>query len=127
MPNYKLVVLLCAVVITLMGSVGEAIAPFSTRTTYLTFSAPVRLPGVTLPAGTYIFERPEAQTSLRVVRVLARDRTRIYLTAVTQLVERPGKLPAHQFVTLGEAANGMPAPVTAWFPLGDRLGNQFIY
>ena len=39
------------------------------HTNYVTFSAPVSLPGISLPAGTYLFEGPVEAHSLDVVRV----------------------------------------------------------
>ena len=38
------------------------------RFTYFTFSGPVQLPGVTLPAGTYEFRLVNPETSARVMR-----------------------------------------------------------
>lgn len=42
---------------------------------YLTFSGPVSLPGVTLPADTYLFRFPSRRTTRSVIQVLSRDRT----------------------------------------------------
>ena len=50
----------------------------SNRTTQLTFSKPFSLPGVTLGAGTYIFERAAPQSAIEVVRVSSRDRRFVY-------------------------------------------------
>src|SRR5580765_1785881 len=52
--------------LTLAGSLNAT--PIA-HTNYITFSAPVALPGVSLPAGTYLFETPLDQASLDVVRV----------------------------------------------------------
>ena len=52
------------------------------RATHLTFSGPVGLPGLTLPAGTYVFELA-SQTSPDLVRVSNAARTAVYLTAFT--------------------------------------------
>src|SRR5262245_26301541 len=93
---------------------------------YLTFSGPVGLPGVTLAAGTYIFERAD-QNSMDIVRVSSKDRRQVYLTAFTHLTPRPAGLPANRAVTLGEAPAGTPAPITAWFPIGEQSGHAFIY
>ena len=40
---------------------------------YITFSAPVAIPGVTLPAGTYRFEMPSSTASDGIVSVSSRD------------------------------------------------------
>lgn len=94
-------------------------------TNYLTFSGPVALPGVTLTRGTYIFERIEPGSS--VVRVLSRDRSRTYLMAFTQRVERPRGLSRDVALVLGEASRGAPVPIRSWFPIGQMTGHEFIY
>ena len=49
--------------------------PNPNRTTYFTFANAVRLPGVTLPAGTYIFEIANPHSDGTVVRVLSTNRS----------------------------------------------------
>jgi hypothetical protein len=97
------------------------------HTNYVTFSAPVSLPGVSLAAGTYIFEVPLDTHSLDVVRVRSRDGRQVYFTGFTQAVERRAELAAGVGIVLGEAASGTPTPVRVWFPAGQRRGHQFIY
>src|SRR6516164_3213044 len=79
----------------------------------LTFSGPVALPGVVLPAGTYTFERP-SWNSPDIVRVVSRDRKRPYFMGYTRRVDRPAGA-ADQFVTFGEAPAGAPPPITVWY------------
>ncbi len=93
------------------------------HTTYLTFSAPVALPGVALPAGTYIFEVVIPD----VVRVRSRDRAQVYLTAFTRTVERPAGLRADHPVVVNEVPAGMTPSIKAWFPIGEFVGHEFIY
>jgi hypothetical protein len=95
-------------------------------TNNLTFSGPVRLPGVTLAAGTYVFERVEP-TNPDVVVVRSGDRRRVYFMASTDRVDRPVELPRNRRVILGEATQGMAPPVLAWYPEGHRMGHAFIY
>jgi hypothetical protein len=95
------------------------------RTTYLTFSGAVAIPGTELPAGTYIFELP-SQTSAGLVRVSSRDRSKVYLTGYTLEVNRPAGAES-ALVSFGEAPRGVPRPIKAWFPTGDSIGRQFIY
>jgi hypothetical protein len=52
------------------------------HTNNLTFSGPVGLPGVTLPGGTYIFERVVA-TNPDAVVVRSLDRTHVYYMGTT--------------------------------------------
>lgn len=95
------------------------------RTTHVTFSGPVSLPGVTLGTGTYIFELTDPLSSLDVVTVLDRARSRVYYTGFTQQIARPSG--AVKLVSLGEASAGSAPKVVAWFPEGDGLGHKFIY
>src|SRR5207247_2104417 len=47
------------------------------RLTIMTFSAPVQLPGVTLPAGKYRFEMADINNAAHTVRVLNEDGTKV--------------------------------------------------
>ena len=97
------------------------------RTTYLTFNRAVRLPGVTLGAGTYVFELIDPFNAAGVVRVRSGDRRTSYFMGFTNATERPRGLRLDASVSLGESAGGMAPPITAWFPIGERTGRQFIY
>ena len=63
------------------------------KTTYLTFSHPLRLPGVALGSGTYIFEIANPDSGADVVRVMSRDRSISYFMGFTRAVARPHTLP----------------------------------
>ena len=108
-----------------VASIG-AVSTTWNRTTRFTFNAPVRLPGVVLTPGTYIFELV-SPNDLALVRVSDRSRSRVYLTAFTYLVTRPNDKGLDAAITLGEAATKAPASIMVWYPQGDRTGRQFIY
>jgi hypothetical protein len=97
------------------------------RTTYLTFDRPIALPGVQMNAGTYVFEVASEQTSANIVRVTSRDRSKVYLMAFTQRIERPAGMSGNQSVMFGEAPRGSGVPIRAWFPTGEQSGHEFIY
>ena len=97
------------------------------KTTYFTFSKAVQLPGVALPAGSYIFELVNPETGGSVVRVASRDRSKIYLTRVTIPVERPRSRDMEPRIVFSEAPAGQLPPVTSWFPHGETIGRAFIY
>ncbi len=97
------------------------------RTMYLTFNRSVALPGVTLAAGTYIFERADVTGRTDLVQVTSRDRSRLYLLAFTNRTARPVDWPADQYVSIGEAPAGAAPPILVWYPVNERMGHQFIY
>jgi hypothetical protein len=112
-------------------AVGLAAAPSvhggtnSSRLTYLTFSAPVALPGVTLATGSYAFELADPLDASNIVLVRSRNRNAVYFLGFTQRVERPASVRAA--VTFGESANGEPKPIAVWYPPDMSEGLQFIY
>lgn len=97
------------------------------RTNYITFSKPVRLPGVVLGSGTYIFELPDPVGAWDVVSVLSRDRQRVYYTGLTRPVVRPHGMRPDQVVSLGEAPADAATPIRVWWPMGERTGREFNY
>jgi len=94
-------------------------------TNHVTFSGPIALPGVTLPAGTYTFRTP-SDFDKNIVQVMDRGETKSYYMGITRPVSRP-RGGTQLVVTLGEASARQVPPVQAWFPLGQRDGHAFIY
>jgi hypothetical protein len=113
-------------VILAVVAAASAHALTADSTTYVRFGRSVALPGVELSAGTYIFERIDPNNR-HMVRVLSRDRRRVYTTQVTNIIQRPPNVSNDHGIILGEAGPGMAAPVQAWFPVGAELGHEFIY
>jgi hypothetical protein len=93
--------------------------------TYFTFSAPLELPGVALPAGTYMFKHPDVNNR-QVVRVFSQDGQTIYGTFLTIPESRvnPAESPT---VTFEETPRGTPEAIKAWFYPGQTTGQEFIY
>jgi hypothetical protein len=125
--NRNMVWAAVVVAVFALGLVRHAAADSPERTTYLTFSQPVQLPGVSLGAGTYIFEVANPMTAGNVVRVLSRDRRTAYFMGFTRAVERPRGLSPEAAVSLGESAAGVTPRITAWWPIGESSGHRFIY
>src|SRR5688572_7517016 len=97
------------------------------RTTYFTFSGPVRMPSVTLPAVTYVFEVVNPDGTSDVVSVRSRDRSTTYLMQFTRFVDRPSSGNLKATIALGETTDGVPPPVKTWFPQFETRGREFIY
>jgi hypothetical protein len=96
------------------------------RTTYFTFNRAVEIPGMSLPAGTYVFELADPNT-LNLVRILSRDRHRVYLTAFTKFVARPNTGNMDSALAFGESSAGKPPAIKVWYPQDETTGRQFIY
>ena len=94
---------------------------------YLTFSGPVRLPGVTLEAGSYIFEVADLASSSDLIRVRNKATYRVAFLGFTLPIDRPAGLRGDQSVVFGEAPRGVPPPILAWYPLGETRGHEFIH
>src|SRR5262249_53949507 len=65
-----------------------AYAQPSDKRTFFTFSRPITLPGVTLPAGKYIFRLADDESSRKVIQVVSSDGTKPYAMLLTIPEER---------------------------------------
>lgn len=94
--------------------------------TYFTFSAPVEIPGVALPAGTYMFKLADTEESRNVIQVFNKDGSKVYATFLAIPDERmtPADKPV---VTFEETPVGTPEAIKAWFYPGDTIGHEFVY
>ena len=111
--------------VTVVAASGTAATPLN-RATYFTFTTPVRLTGVLLPAGAYVFEIANPTTASNVVRVLDRKRSKVYVTALTSTVTRPAASRLDATIVFGEASPAAPRRINAWYPEGDTTGRQFL-
>jgi hypothetical protein len=118
--------LACAVAVfaCLMAAPVSA-QPLDKRTLF-TFSGPVTLPGVTLPAGQYLFRLADPNSSSKVVQVLNAEGTKPFGLFFTIPAERlePASTPEVRFM---ETASGTPAAIKTWWYPGERRGYEFIF
>lgn len=122
----KRVVSVCAFAV-LAGVLSDtAYAQPADARTYFTFNQPVTLPGVTLPAGTYLFRIPDATGNRQIVQVLSEDGTRLYTTLMAIRAQRPdaSERPEVRFM---ETAAETPAAIKTWWYPGNPVGWEFIY
>jgi len=112
--------------LVLGATLATAQAPDTNNTTIVTFSAPVSLPGVTLPAGSYMFKLADSQVNRNIVQVFTKDRSKILATILAIPAER--NEPADETViTFAESpANSAPA-IRYWYYPGDKRGQEFAY
>ena len=110
----------------LLGATLATAQTDDARTTIVTFSAPVALPGVTLPAGSYMFKLADSQTNRNIVQVFDKDRSKIYATILAMPAQRD-KPADETVITFGESpANAAPA-VQYWYYPGETRGQEFAY
>jgi hypothetical protein len=93
--------------------------------TLMTFSAPVELPGVTLPAGDYIFRLADTP-GRNVIQVWDEDQEKIlgqWLFVPTQRT----RTPEETVVMFRETPAGTPPAVRYWYFPGEAIGKEFVY
>jgi hypothetical protein len=121
----KLVAFLTLAVLTL-STAGRAEAQPSDYRTYFTFSAPVTLPGITLPAGKYIFRLADPDSSRKVINVLSGDGKRS-LAMLHTIPDQAMKAPKDAEIRFMETSAKVPPPVKTWWYAGKAIGYEFIY
>lgn len=118
--------LACAVVLMSGVLATPVTAQTSDKRTLFTFNAPVAMPGVTLPAGQYLFRVADPMTSGKVIEVRSGDGSKHYGLFFSYPAERfePSGTPEVRFM---ETAKGAPAAIKTWWYPGERRGYEFIY
>ena len=124
MRNWKSVRIGGAAAALALMVAGSVMAHSSNHENRLTFSRPVALPGVVLPAGSYTFD-VASDTALDVVVV--RNRTKVFYVGFTNQVRRPTWMPPGGLVMIGEAPATEAPPITAWYEIGQTTGHEFRY
>ena len=112
--------------LALLSLAPLAKAQVASKKTHISFSQPVRVPGVTLTPGSYVFKLADSQSNRHIVQILNPREDKVYATCLTipDYRARPG---SKTIITFGEAAAGRPSPIKAWFYPGDNTGNRFVY
>jgi LPXTG-motif cell wall-anchored protein len=122
----KTLATLSALAVLTLGIGGTAHAQTEDQRTYFTFSAPVQLPGVTLPAGRYLFRLADPTTGRKVISVLSGD-GKTPLAMLHTIPNRMAEAPRDAEIRFMETpANMAPAIKTYWYP-GKSIGYEFIY
>jgi hypothetical protein len=126
MLSTRIIGLACAVAVFVCLMAAPAAGQPLDKRTLFTFSGPITLPGVTLPAGQYLFRLADPNSSSKVVQVVNADGTEPYGLFFTLSAERfePASTPEVRFM---ETASGTPAAVRTWWYPGERTGYEFIY
>ena len=105
---------------------GVARAETFDKRTVFTFDQPIALPGVTLPAGEYLFRIVDTTTSRKVIQVLSGDGKTPYamLHSIPEIRRDASGNPEVRFM---ETAKGHPNAVKTWWYPNETTGYEFIY
>ena len=120
------VITCCALVLLgVFTAAMAAAAPFDKRTT-VTFSAPFTVPGVTLPAGTYVFRLADGVRGRDIVQVLDAENGTAY--AMFHTLRTPRGTPVDKVeLRFMETALDMPIAVKSWWYPAETQGFEFLY
>jgi hypothetical protein len=123
----RVTIFVSALVIALLAVLsGPTAAQTDTRDrTFLTFSGAVEMPGVTLPAGTYVFKLADTP-SRNVVQVWDRDEKKMIGHWLFVQADRP-QVSQETVVMFKETAAGQTPAVQYWYYPGERIGKEFVY
>ena len=123
----RVTIYVSALVIALVVALsGPAAAQTDTRDrTFLTFSGAVEMPGVTLPAGTYVFKLADTP-SRNVVEVWDREEKKMIGHWLFVQADRP-EVSQDTVVMFKETAAGTTPAVHYWYYPGERIGKEFVY
>lgn len=126
MATKKLI--LVAGVLTVFGALAAAPVRGETfdKRTVFTFNRPISVPGVTLPAGDYMFRIVDTTTGRKVIQVLSGDGATPYamLHSIPDIRVEASANPEVRFM---ETAKGKPSAVKTWWYPNERIGYEFIY
>jgi hypothetical protein len=110
-----------------LPSIAAAQGQTRNQDTYFTFSQPVELPNVTLPAGTYLFRLVDNASNRHIVRVTSEDRSKLYTTLMAIPSYSTSRPPDEPEVRFMETPAGGPNAIKIWFYPGNSVGHEFIY
>jgi Protein of unknown function (DUF2911) len=122
----KLYIIVGLIIAFCLFYVLAAHADESDQTTTVTFNQPVQIPGQLLPAGTYVFQLANSDSSRNVVQILNSDQTHVYATLETMPTDRQEPT-GHTVITLAEQGAGKPDVLLKWFYPGNLTGNESLY
>ena len=96
------------------------------KKTIVSFSAPVELPGITLPAGTYVFKLVDPYSHPIIVQVFSEDEKTFY-ASIRAIPDYRLERTADTVIEFEETESGTPPAIKAWFYPGQHYGYEFIY
>ena len=96
------------------------------RKTVLTFGQPVEIPGIVLPAGTYVFSFLGSTADRFIIEVLSQDEQKLYAT-IEAIPDYWASANGETAIIFEERKAGAPHAIKEWFFPDRRYGHQFVY
>lgn len=93
--------------------------------TVLKFSEAVKIPGMTLEPGTYVFRLADLSSDRHLVQVLNEDGMRV-ITTISAVPTKRQDAVGDTILKFNPSAGGTPA-LKAWFYPGTVFGHEFVY
>jgi hypothetical protein len=116
----------CALaVLAVLASQVQGQESNTSERTFMTFSSPVELPGVTLDAGTYEFRLADTPTR-NVVQVFRKDGRDVVGQWTFAQASRP-RVSSETVVMFREAKEGGTPAIQFWYFPNEKIGKEFIY
>jgi hypothetical protein len=116
---------------TCLISLGTSLSPKASagdwdEKSMLTFDQPVELPGIVLPAGTYIFKLIASPVDRNLVQVLSADELKVYGTfnAVPRFRYDTSE---KSLIVYEDRTPGSPKAIKEWFYPNYSYGHEFVY
>lgn len=96
------------------------------KKTTVTFSRSIELPGIVLPAGTYVFRLLDDNGNRHIVQVFNANETHLF-TTILAIPNYRLKPTSESVMRFNEARKDNPEAMRAWFYPADSFGQEFVY
>jgi hypothetical protein len=126
MKNLRTLLLISCLVYLGAYLTPEAKAGEWDRKTVLTFSQPVEIPGIVLPAGTYVFNFLGSTANRNLIEVLSQDEQTVYAT-IEAIPDYRADASGETSIVFEERIAGAPQAIKEWFFPDRRYGHEFVY
>lgn len=97
------------------------------KKTTVTFNQAVEIPGMALPAGTYVFKLLNSSSDRNIVLVYNEQENHLFAMILAINNYRLNPTTDSVFKFAEERVKGAPQPLRAWFWPGDNWGQEFVY
>jgi hypothetical protein len=126
MKNLRILFLIGCLAFLGVSLVPKAKADQWDRKTTITFDHPVELPGIVLPAGTYVFRMMDYLSDNCMVEVLTQDEQTV-LANIRAIPDYRVSPPLNTSIVFEERAANAPRAIKEWFFPDRHYGYEFVY